>query len=50
MTRNLQAALQRAEMTEQEIRSWHGVIKALVTGPHPATPRLRRTSRKGDKE
>jgi len=33
MTRNLQAALQRADMTEQEIRSWHGVIKALVTGP-----------------
>jgi len=32
MTRNLHAALQRADMTEQEIRSWHGVIKALVTG------------------
>ncbi|MCL2469651.1 MAG: RNA methyltransferase [Alphaproteobacteria bacterium] len=30
MTRNLQAALQRAEMSEQEIRSWHGVLKALA--------------------
>jgi tRNA/rRNA methyltransferase len=33
MTRSLQNMLQRAEMTEQEIRTWHGVIKALVTGP-----------------
>mgnify|MGYP003387143846 CR=1 FL=1 len=33
MTRNLQSMLQRAEMTEQEIRTWHGVIKALATGP-----------------
>ncbi len=30
ITRNLQAALQRAEMTEQEIRTWHGVISALI--------------------
>ncbi len=33
MTRSLQNMLQRAEMTEQEIRTWHGVISALVTGP-----------------
>ena len=33
MTRSLQSMLQRAEMTEQEIRTWHGVISALVTGP-----------------
>lgn len=33
MTRSLQNMLERAEMTEQEIRTWHGVIKALVTGP-----------------
>lgn len=39
MTRNLQAALQRADMTEQEIRSWHGVIKALVTGPARSRPK-----------
>jgi hypothetical protein len=25
--------LQRAEMTDQEIRTWHGVLSALVTGP-----------------
>lgn len=36
MTRNLHAALQRADMTEQEIRSWHGVIKALFSGPRRA--------------
>jgi len=33
MTRSLQAMLQRAAMTEQEIRTWHGVLSALVTGP-----------------
>jgi tRNA/rRNA methyltransferase len=33
MTRSLQNALQRAELTEQEIRTFHGVIKALITGP-----------------
>ena len=32
MTRSLQNMLQRAEMTEQEIRTWHGVIKALGKG------------------
>ncbi len=30
MTRSLQSMLQRAEMTEQEIRTWHGVISALI--------------------
>jgi tRNA/rRNA methyltransferase len=29
MTRSLQNMLQRAEMTEQEIRTWHGVLTAL---------------------
>lgn len=33
MTRSLQNMLQRAEMTEQEIRTWHGVLSALITGP-----------------
>ncbi len=33
MTRSLQNMLQRAEMTEQEIRTWHGVISALISGP-----------------
>ncbi|MFA6279295.1 MAG: RNA methyltransferase [Bdellovibrionales bacterium] len=33
ITRNLQSTLGRAEMTEQEIRSWHGVLSALVDGP-----------------
>lgn len=30
--RNLQTTLGRAELTEQEIRTWHGVVKALVSG------------------
>lgn len=30
MARSLQNMLQRAEMTEQEIRTWHGVLSALV--------------------
>jgi len=33
MTRSLQNMLQRANMTEQEIRTWHGVISALIDGP-----------------
>ncbi|HUY68456.1 MAG TPA: RNA methyltransferase [Alphaproteobacteria bacterium] len=36
MVRSLQNMLQRAEMTEQEIRTWHGVISALINGPQPA--------------
>jgi tRNA/rRNA methyltransferase len=30
MLRSLQNMLQRAEMTEQEIRTWHGVLSALI--------------------
>ena len=30
MTRSLQNMFQRAAMTEQEIRSWHGVLSALI--------------------
>lgn len=33
MTRSLQNTLQRAEMTEQEIRTWHGVLSALLGIP-----------------
>jgi len=33
MSRSLQNMLQRAEMTEQEIRTWHGVISALTGIP-----------------
>ena len=33
MTRSLQNMLQRAEMTEQEIRTWHGVLSALIGIP-----------------
>lgn len=33
MVRSLQNVLQRAEMTEQEIRTWHGVISALINNP-----------------
>lgn len=32
MIRSLQNMLQRAEMTEQEIRTWHGVLSALISG------------------
>ncbi len=41
MTRNLHNALMRAEMTDQEIRTWHGVLSALLKGPinkPPAEP------------
>jgi tRNA/rRNA methyltransferase len=33
MTRSLHSMLQRVEMTEQEIRTWHGVITALADAP-----------------
>jgi tRNA/rRNA methyltransferase len=33
MLRSLQNMLQRAEMTEQEIRTWHGVVSALIKEP-----------------
>lgn len=32
MVRSLHSMLQRAEMTEQEIRTWHGVLTALADG------------------
>ena len=34
MVRNLRVLLQRAEMTEQEARTFHGVIKFLSKGQH----------------
>jgi tRNA/rRNA methyltransferase len=34
MVQNLRAFLQRADMTEQEVRSFHGVIKYLAKGKH----------------
>jgi tRNA/rRNA methyltransferase len=33
MTRSLQTMLQRAAMTEQELRTWHGVLSALIGIP-----------------
>ena len=33
MVRSLHNMLERIEMTDQEIRTWHGVISALITGP-----------------
>lgn len=33
MVQNLRNALQRAELTEQEVRTLHGAVKALVQGP-----------------
>lgn len=32
MTQSLHNMLQRAEMTDQEVRTWHGVLTALCTG------------------
>lgn len=32
MTRNIRHALQRAEMTDQEVRTWHGIVTALAEG------------------
>jgi len=37
MLRSLQNMLQRAEMTEQEIRTWHGVVSALIKNPGKKT-------------
>ena len=34
MVNNLRALLQRATMTEQEVRTFHGVIKFLSKGKH----------------
>ncbi len=36
MTKSLQNMLQRAEMTEQEVRTWHGVLSALIGVPKRA--------------
>lgn len=33
MTQNLRNAILRAELTEQEVRTWHGMITALAIGP-----------------
>ena len=33
MVRNICSTLQRASMTEQEVRTWHGIIAALACGP-----------------
>jgi tRNA/rRNA methyltransferase len=33
ISRSLQSTLRRAEMTDQEIRTWHGVISALIEAP-----------------
>jgi tRNA/rRNA methyltransferase len=33
ITHNLQSMLRRAEMTDQEVRTWHGVISALTKEP-----------------
>lgn len=33
MTQNLRNAILRAELTEQEVRTWHGMVTALAQGP-----------------
>jgi len=38
MVRSLTNMLQRAEMTEQEIRTWHGVLSALIKEPGAKQP------------
>jgi tRNA/rRNA methyltransferase len=37
ITRNLQNTLRRAAMTEQEIRTWHGVLTDLIKGNRKTT-------------
>jgi tRNA/rRNA methyltransferase len=39
MVRGLHNMLQRAEMTEQEIRTWHGVVSALINNPNKKSGR-----------
>jgi tRNA/rRNA methyltransferase len=36
MVQNLRNAILRAELTEQEVRTWHGMITALAHGPFKA--------------
>lgn len=45
MTRSLQNMLQRAEMTEQEIRTWHGVVSALL-----GIPKMRAREKKAEND
>ncbi len=33
IARNLQSMLRRAEMTDQEVRTWHGIVSALIGAP-----------------
>jgi len=48
MSRSLQNTLQRAEMTEQEIRTWHGVISALIKEPISQQARARSSPLAGE--
>lgn len=34
MVRNIRASLERASLTEQEVRTWRGIVKSLVVGPY----------------
>jgi tRNA/rRNA methyltransferase len=38
MVRNLRVMLTRSQLSEQEVRSWRGIIKALVRGKRDNTP------------
>ncbi len=42
MTRNLHNSLQRAALTEQEIRTWHGVLSALLGIPKRGSTQKRK--------
>jgi tRNA/rRNA methyltransferase len=35
MVRNLRNLFQRAELTEQEVRTLHGIVSLLMPGPEP---------------
>ncbi|MDR3517285.1 MAG: RNA methyltransferase [Azospirillaceae bacterium] len=38
MVRNIRNAIQRMAMTEQEVRTWHGIITGLTAGSRNANP------------
>ena len=38
MARNIRSVLLRANMTDQEVRTWRGIVKALATGPKRKKP------------
>jgi tRNA C32,U32 (ribose-2'-O)-methylase TrmJ len=38
MVRNIRSVVLRADMTDQEVRTWRGIVKALAEGPKRKKP------------